>query len=137
MAIEKGELRIGNYVNTDNTGYDYIAKVVSIHENGAYVEFSDKSVGKFLYSYFNPVPIDSYWLSVFNIDQISETDHLVNYKDQRGFCISQSKVDDDSILKAGSWFTGDNWTSLKYVHELQNYYYWIGSFKNELSSVEK
>lgn len=129
--MKKEELRIGNYVKHK----DGIYLVVNIESsNLAYLKDNDKIYHWAMISDISGVDIDSDWLGVFGFEVKTDNEHIVSYSDHRNFYICQSKEDDNFARKAGSWYVGEYWDKIEYIHELQNYYYWIGCFKNELGS---
>lgn len=131
--MEKEELRIGNLIRHRNE----VATVRGITEDdniliqGETGTFKLKSIHELL-----PLDITPSWLTHFGFEKDIDNEYVTGYKTKNGFWISQSKIDDSPIQKAGSWYVGEGWTKIDYIHELQNYYYWVNVFKKELGRTQ-
>lgn len=71
------------------------------------------------------IPLSEDILVKLGFEKFSSTPYFLNYKNEKGFGISQwlSKEPVAGFEKTGSWYHGDDFIEIKSVHHLQNYYH--------------
>ena len=122
--LKATELRIGNLVKYKLSNIPQEIKSLISHEDGYYVNFRTSSFGNSI-DKIEPIQITEDILVKLGFEKFSSTPYWLNYKNEKGFGISQwlSKEPVVGFEKTASWYHGDDFMEIKSVHHLQNYYH--------------
>ena len=115
--MKASELRIGNYVNARKTSHSWnsICSITGLTHKGIYVKYGN---GHIIPMYIEPILLTEEWLLEFG--GISETGEMYFFYNVG---ILYYRRENEFSLMGYNYKKGQIYTTIKYVHELQNIYF--------------
>lgn len=113
--IKKNELRIGNFVKTDN---EEVLTVMALLENDCCIlQKQNMERITVMNPLINPIAMIEYWLKRLGLTKSEDSD----YQYCKGYMFTVSHT--NKFKEPGWFYEEDTGKALKYVHKLQNLYF--------------